>query len=555
MNRDRWTARRLHIESEEGVGLVLVILIILALSVMTTAALGAAQVTQRQSRNDQDAQAALAAAEAGVDDYLYRLGRDDTYWRYRTDAGAAGRDPNNPAMGEFSPADRDAGWARLAGSESEAGYHYDPVGTTVGQDGSIVLQSTGWVRDQTRTLEVTIRKRSVLEYLYFTRYETLDPNAYPDDASRNWANANCRRYRYPPDTRPAGCVEIQFITGDVIQGKFHTNDSFLVSGSPTWQRQATSSWRDPAGRHWVPNGAAHPSFPPGSPTYADPIELPQFNTQIKVEADRLQGGQGCLYTGPTEITLNDDGSMTVVSPYTDPSTVNAGCLVGANPPGADPPPQHRVPLPRNGVVYVQSAPADRCDVPVPAGRPEGNRLGYPVADDSTAYNCTAGDVFLSGTYRGQLTIAADNNIVIVDDVQARDRTGTDLLGLVANNYVEVYHPVRCTNPRCTTAVNVIPTSGGRADDVTIDAAILSMQHSFRVQNHALGAQQGLLHIYGSIAQYFRGPVGASGAGGRHGYTKDYVYDDRLTYLSPPHFIDPVEAPWVVQSYAEVRSRY
>lgn len=527
---------------EEGAGLVLVILVILALAVMTTAALGAAQVTQRQSRNDQDDQAALAAAEAGIEDYLYRLGRDDGYWRFRTD-GSAPTDPNNPAMGTFSGADPEAGWARVPGSANESRFHYDPVGATVGQDGSITLQSTGRVRGQTRTLEVVIRKRTVLEYLYFTNYETLDPSAYPP-AARTWANDNCRMHRYPPVNRPPGCVEIQFITGDVIRGKFHTNDSFLVSGSPTWQREATTSWQDPNGRFYVPNGPASPSFPPGSPAYDDAILMPGFNTEIRVEADPVQGGEGCLYTGPTEIRLLPSGRMNVRSPYTVQSETNANCI-GPNPNAVS-----DVPIPANGVVYVQAADPSRCDVTVPPGRPEGNPLGYPVSGDATSYGCTAGDVFLEGTYQGQLTIAAENNIVVVDDVRAADLTGTDLLGLVANNFVEVYHPVRADG------TDVRPVTGGPNDDRTIEAAILSLQHSFRVQNHCAGARLGTLHVTGSIAQQFRGPVGCTdGFGARHGYLKNYVYDDRLAYLSPPHFIDPVEAPWILQSYAEVRSRY
>ena len=29
----------------------------------------------------------------------------------------------------------------------------------------------------------------------------------------------------------------------------------------------------------------------------------------------------------------------------------------------------------------------------------------------------------------------------------------------------------------------------------------------------------------------------------HGYAKDYWYDDRLRYRSPPYFLDPVVAAW------------
>ena len=44
-------------------------------------------------------------------------------------------------------------------------------------------------------------------------------------------------------------------------------------------------------------------------------------------------------------------------------------------------------------------------------------------------------------------------------------------------------------------------------------------------------------------------------GVRTGYAKDYQYDSRLKYLSPPYYLDPVAAAWGVSSYAEQSPRY
>ena len=38
--------------------------------------------------------------------------------------------------------------------------------------------------------------------------------------------------------------------------------------------------------------------------------------------------------------------------------------------------------------------------------------------------------------------------------------------------------------------------------------------------------------------------------GPTGYTKNYVYDDRLKYRSPPYFLDPVQASWKVNRINE-----
>jgi type II secretory pathway pseudopilin PulG len=555
---------------------VLVILVILALSVMVTGALVTAQTTQRQSRADQDAQAAYAAAEAGIDDYLYRLGRDDTYWRFRsaTDTtSTAPLDPGNPAMAAFSGTDPDAGWAPVPGTSGDARYHYDPSAGSVARDGSIVLQSTGRVRDQTRTIEVTIRKETVLELLYFTEYETVDPVnrtelvwfpggskpapvynpfqcytyywcIYGSDTQR-WAADNCQRHYYEGRDQNR-CTIISFGSNDVLNGPFHTNDAFYVNGTPTWRERATTSWQDPGEDFWLvtPGGTAAPNFLGGDPAYHSAYELPQSNAEIQVEADRSRGGEGCLYTGPTRITFNGNGTMDVVSPYTptDDPALNTGCL-GTG-----------IALPANGVIYVRGAPPERCNVTQQQGQPERNPLGYPVSGDITSYRCTSADVFVSGTYRGQATIAAENNIVVTGDLRAADRSSGDLLGLVANNFVEIYHPVTTCSSGTSQCRNGHRNLTSNTDRI-VDAAILALQHTFRVQHHDKGMPRGTLRVTGTIAQQFRGPVATFGTNGTTGYAKDYNYDTRLAFLSPPHFLEPTDAPWRARAYGEVRARY
>jgi hypothetical protein len=71
----------------------------------------------------------------------------------------------------------------------------------------------------------------------------------------------------------------------------------------------------------------------------------------------------------------------------------------------------------------------------------------------------------------------------------------------------------------------------------IDASLLSAKHTVIVQNWDKGTRLGSLHIKGSMAQLFRGPVGTGD--GTTGYLKDYNYDERLTYTTPPKFLMPI----------------
>jgi hypothetical protein len=59
------------------------------------------------------------------------------------------------------------------------------------------------------------------------------------------------------------------------------------------------------------------------------LTLPTTNSAIKAQTDRSVGKTGCLYNGPTKITLNAPGTMTVRStdsPFTPATGAYASCI-------------------------------------------------------------------------------------------------------------------------------------------------------------------------------------------------------------------------------------
>ena len=149
---------------------------------------------------------------------------------------------------------------------------------------------------------------------------------------------------------------------------------------------------------------------------------------------------------------------------------------------------------------------------------------------------------MSGTYSSDLTIAAANDVIVNGDV-IRDSSSAARLGLIADNFVRVWHPVVRTalnSQSCSEPAS--PINGRR-----IDAAMLSLLHSFMVDNYYCGDSIGTLTINGVIAQKFRGAVGTSGG---TGFQKNYTYDTRLSYKGPPHFLDPVLAAWKLRGFTE-----
>lgn len=555
-----WPSRR---NDEDGVAMVTVLLLSMIMLLIVAGTMAAAMQSMPISRRDQDWSAALAAAEAGIDDYLFRLNENDQYYLYGNPAGS----PSKPAPPDGNKAFTQ--WVPVPGASASttcptaptnvACFRYTADTTNLVSQGAILLTSTGRVNKVTRVVQTTLRRKAFIDYLYFTDFETLDPAAYTGSPfTPAEAQVECPFYRYAG--RDSQCTNIYFNDYDTINGPLHTNDAMGISGDPDFNGAVTTSWNTSAPRYFCNGGSCsgdNPTFLPGDPKYAAPLTMPPSNAGIRADADQTQGGTGCLFTGPTSITLNSTGTMTVVSPFTKwPATPN-NCQPGTN-----------IPLPANGVIYVQNVPSTSSDPNYTAGcitstqingsATVNHPLGYPQRYDINTYGCRNGDVFLKGTLKGRLTIAAENNIDVIGNVTYQGGTGgSDLLGLIANNYVEIYHPVGSSSApsscRSGSAYNgyynleLFSCSSVTFANPTVQAAILSVNHSFRVQHYDKGALQGSITINGAIAQRYRGIVTLIGSSG---YGKNYNYDQRLKYQSPPRFLQPIAAAWQVVTWIE-----
>jgi len=330
-----------------------------------------------------------------------------------------------------------------------------------------------------------------------------------------------------------------------------------------------------------------------------------------IPSDNLKLGSyaqagGCYYVGPTTITLTGS-TMKVLSPESatvanlDLSTDTSTCPTNGT---------TSAPLPANGVIYVDQNPASN---PTIAGVNPfdgyqascghgGGTCTFDTQTQSTCPGCyegqtsfpdTEGDVFVQGSLSGHLTISANNDVVVDGPIKYADCTswtGTaheslcnynsatgatpnDVLGLIAYNYVEISRPVdsngnvlaSCNNatpvltdpltgptaPLCDPATSTGSPNGGPGPGLTVDASILALQQSFAVNNHGASGVEGTLTIYGSIQQNSRGAVGTfSGGSISTGYGKDYNYDPRLAFYSPPFYLTPGTPSWNLDSSAE-----
>jgi hypothetical protein len=214
---------------------------------------------------------------------------------------------------------------------------------------------------------------------------------------------------------------------------------------------------------------------------------------------------------------------------------------------------------------------------------------------STSSNCEEGDAIVEGEFHGQVTIAADNNIIISRDLtyQCADGSGgatdvnpnsvaacnsagtNDVLGLLPNNELIIAHPLNqpyntsCSSGSCNTSnapicpddgtgatqsiVNIAPwrcdistnfSDGTRG--ISADAAVVSLHGSTYVPDFNVGACLGHLDQQGTNINYFPGFNGTSGCGS--GYSQQISYDSRLAYENPPFLLAATDTVWNVTSF-------
>jgi hypothetical protein len=521
--------RRPSLRSDErGIAMPALAGIMLVLSVITAAVLTNVTTDTVSARKDQDRKIAYSAAEAGANNYLFRLQQDPHVWTRCTSLSGT---PFVSQAWNGSGADPRI-WRSLPGSASTYAVELvpkpgqsscdtsNPVGTMM-DNGILRIRSTGRSRGVKRSIVTKFRRKSFLDFLYFTHIESLDPAWYtryvggaptsPDITA--WAAANCGWWRdgrgdreyngywYDEDNDAhefdQDCTEIQFAANDVVRGPMHTNDEFYICKSPTFGRTSNDAIEvaagDPGWRSACSDSA--PNFVGTFDTDAGVMEMPPTNSTL-----RAQTLPDYIFTGRTTIVLGSD-------------TMTVNGTTRAYPP--------------NGLIYVDNGACGQSYMPYDAyGAPAG-----------------CADVYVKGSYGHDLTIASAKDIIINGDLT---NSNDSLLGLIANDFVRIYHPVN----NLDAADGDCDNASGTMDDVQIVAALLALNHSVMVDNYYCGDPLDTLSITGAIVQKYRGPVGTGGSSITHGYTKDYDYDDRLKYREPPNFIDPVQSSWRVLAQTE-----
>ena len=559
-----------HADNEDGFTMVMTVIGTSLLAALALVALTAVNGDQHLTAHDLSQKQAYEAAKAGIDDYAYHLHANNSYW---IGCDTVDDEAVNPMYADPSEAPGRRAVPGVTGAE----YAIELLPATTGKysqcdtthatesmlqsldplKGTFRIRSTGFANGVERTIVATFKPASFLDYVYFTQRETSDPRTYGTESIIKEAEKTCSKTiaegRYNTEiASKKWCNAISFVTGDFINGPMHTNDAFVICGSPTLGASAA----DPVEVSGPPIGwfstidiphsgstctGSSSNFKGTLTANSAILTPPPTNSELQAIAEPQ-----FRFKGQNRICLSGE-SMTVMTYLTSNSCASPSEV------------KYSGTIPANGVVYDESGTCSSAYSPF--------LLSYEV----TVPPSECGNVYLQGNYTGELTVAAANDIIVTGNIcletcsNEPPMKGEGVLGLVANNFVRIYHPVELIHPKtkncawkqkngqwnyeCEEDLTVTECTGNASsalNGVTIDAAILAIAHSFIVDNYDCGAKLGTLKVNGAIAQKYRGAVGTgSGELTGTGYLKSYNYDSRLKYIEPPSFIEPEKTAWVI----------
>jgi hypothetical protein len=467
--------------SEKGQALVLVICIMLVVFVvsMTLIVLVRSEFTLGAQHTNNDTSRYIA--EAGVYQYLWQLNQDSSFWE---------DSPSNPLNSS-------ACIAVYKDPSHISGYFQLFVVPPLIAQPYVVLRSTGWLAaDNADSLNPAPPANSMKMTSVEVQLSRKEFTNYVDFCNDTVVPAG---YGYPGD--PGG-GDYKW-TGDIVNGPYKTNGVLRTGGIPDFK--GTVEY----GTTWDIN-YGYPMFdlnpPPGNagpwPQQKAGFIMPSSNSQLDTwaqaddQANLAYPLHSAEFPGRTCIYLH--GSQFDVI-YYDPTLKK---YIGP----------HTYNLPPSGVIYVNGS------------------FTTNLLDNSHKWDPSYGNVFVSGTLHGQLTIAAANDIYITPYNPTKsfsqssasytgglwydqrltgnpttDSSNPDLLGLIANYNVRILGSDWPDNSNPPTApyfkntntdtlngddINPLepytynslnPNDGQTHPDITVQAAVMTVNGVFEAE--------------------------------------------------------------------------
>jgi Tfp pilus assembly protein PilX len=509
---------------ERGFTMIVALMVMFIATLLAAAAFVATTEDAALTRTNTNQQKAYFAALAGINAYKYQITANPNYWQTCPKT-------ESPAKLPVPGATEEEYSVKTLGANGNAtctsGKQATIVETSGTASGTFRVQSTGYSAGKERSIIATFNHPGFLDYVFLSNYEVEDPSTLPTKPTE------CAHYYEERKEMNllTKCPAIEFLPGDNLNGPFHTNDAVEVCSAgfeaPTFGRKGKKDRIEMNGGHYGAQFCGANLTLEESSIYTEEgstLFPPETDNELLETAEYKFSGRTVieLKTGsPNTMTVKTYNFVT--SKYNTVETKN---------------------WPKNGVIYVENH--GTCAI-------EYSPFKYDqqYKEEEEKPNC--GTVYVKGNYTESLTLAAQDDVVINGNIETTpftngEPTGNATLGLIANNFVRLYHPVTTGSQNTNTNCNANNQSSGEDSrgwgslkEPVIDAALLSTDHSWIVDNFECGNSLGEITIWGAIAQDWRGRVTA----GNNPYLKNYNYDERLATKQPPSFLSPTSTSWKV----------
>jgi hypothetical protein len=539
---------------EHGFTMIFALMVMLVGSLLATAAFVATNEDVSLNRSYTSSQKAYFAALAGVDEYKFQLTANPNYWL----TCPAAENPVTKGVKVPVPGATEEEYAvKTIGANGHpactANVQATIIETSGTASGTFRVEATGYSGGKERSIVATFTHPGFLNYAWEDNFEVEDPSTfepaplhcafyYNERKEISEGKKEVEGKKLPKEL--AECPPIPFIAGDEINGPFHTNDSVDIcsfGGSPSFGREKHKppDKLEFNGGHYESStfgcGGSLELF--GAYTEEGPTLFPPSTDNELLETATVKT------KGRTVIELESNHTPNTMTVTTYNFTTKKFVT------------EKERAWPTNGVFYAANE--GTC---VAKYSPFVANKNYEK--DETEPNC--GNIYVKGSYTESLTIAAQKDVIVIGNITTTHETsgseinkplGNATLGLIANGFVRIYHPVtvsggtqerkKCGSGSTNMTEASDPRKWGSLKNPIIDAAILSTNNSWIVDNFNCGAELGTLTVWGVIAQYWRGRVTGGITEGGGGYLKSYNYDERLKSKQPPNFLSPTTTDWKI----------
>jgi hypothetical protein len=398
--------------AQDGVTMIIAMGVMLVTSLLLTASFLAARGDIHLSHTDTSQKEAYYASLAGVQEFEYELQVNPDYWQ------TCGK-PTNELPQETSSSYKVRILPANGASECSTA---NPLETAIESTGAAAntfrVESIGYAGkspQEQHKIVATFKVTGFLNFIYYTNHEDEDPSLYN-------ASQTCKEETtYYPNT--SGCQLIEFASGDEINGPMHTNDAPCIGGSASFGRKEHSPpdvvefYR---GRNAKCGGTGTFYTATGNYIKGESLEPPKSDTSLETYAKSED-----IFSGVTRLELNSTTNII---------TVYNAALSGG---------KELLAWPSNGLIYVKQA----------SGEHESCEYTYKTSKsdskEEAEHETNCANVYVSGSYSKSLTIGSAENVIINGEIIAptnskHEPTGTATLGLIANSFVRIYHPVKET---------------------------------------------------------------------------------------------------------------